>query len=192
MVGIERGRAHPPDEALVRAAQRSLAAFEPLYLRYADDVFRFCLRRLASETEAADAASIVFGRAMAKIAACQPESFRSWLFAIARNVVIDHYRAARLTQPFEPEHEIEDHAHGPEELAVHRDEMALVRSLLAKLTDDQRAVIELRLSGMTADEIAAIPGKTRNAVDQAQFRAVSRLRALLADAVTPKEEARTA
>jgi RNA polymerase sigma-70 factor (ECF subfamily) len=69
--------------------------------------------------------------------------------------------------------------------------MALVRNLLSQLTEDQRSVIELRLSGMTADEIAAILGKTRNAVDQAQFRAVSRLRVLLA-AATPKEEARTA
>ena len=105
-------------------------------------------------------------------------------------LIIDHYRAARLTQPFDITHEVEDHAHGPEELAVHRDEMTSIRSLLSKLTEDQRSVIELRLSGMTADEIAAILGKTRNAVDQAQFRAVSRLRALLA--ATPKEEARTA
>ena len=191
MVGIEELRAHPPDEALVRAAQISLTAFEPLYLRYADDVFRFCLRRLSSETEAADAASVIFGRAMAKIVACQPESFRSWLFAIARNVVIDHYRSVRLTQPFDVTHEVEDHAHGPEELAVHRDQMASVRSLLAQLTEDQRSVIELRLSGMTADEIAAMLGKTRKAIDQAQFRAVSRLRTLLA-AATSKEEARTA
>ena len=190
-MGEETRREQAPDEAMVVAAQRSLAAFEPLYLRYADAIFRFCHRRLASETDAADAASIIFGRAMAKISACQPAMFRPWLFAIARNVVIDQYRAARTTDPLEASFGIQDNARGPEELAIHHDQMAELRRLLAQLTEDQRSIIELRLSGMTADEIALVLGKTRNAVDQAQFRAVSRLRVLVSAAGTSLGEART-
>jgi RNA polymerase sigma-70 factor (ECF subfamily) len=190
VVGADRREEAPADDALVAAAQRSLTAFEPLYLWYADDIYRFCHRRLASETEAVDAASIVFGRAMAKIATCQPALFRPWLFTIARNVVIDHYRSAKSMQPLDGAYEIEDHAHGPEELAVHNDQMASIRNLRGKLSEDQRSVIELRLSGMSADEIALILGKSRNAIDQAQFRAVARLRALLAASGSPVAETR--
>ena len=93
-------------------------------------------------------------------------------------------------QPLDGAYEIEDHAHGPEELAIHHDQMATIRDLLGKLSEDQRAVIELRLSGMSADEIALILVKSRNAIDQAQFRAVARLRALFAASETPVAETR--
>ena len=47
--------AEATDDQLVRAAQHALPAFEHLYRRYVNDVFRFCCRRLNSESDAADA-----------------------------------------------------------------------------------------------------------------------------------------
>ena len=85
----------PTDDELVVAAQSALPAFEHLYRRYVNDVYRFCLRRLESEADAADATSIVFTRALTSIKHCQATTFRPWLFTIARNVVTDHYRSAR-------------------------------------------------------------------------------------------------
>jgi RNA polymerase sigma-70 factor (ECF subfamily) len=178
------------DEALVAAAQRALPAFEHLYRRYVNDIYRFCYRRIGSEADAADATSQVFTRALASIQKCRPETFRAWLYAIARNVVIDHHRAAKPAAQIEESFELADDTDGPEELAIQQDQRRRLAGLLTFLSDDQRAVIELRLAGLSAAEIATALGKTRNAIDQAQFRAVSRLRDLLSPAGMPVQETR--
>jgi RNA polymerase sigma-70 factor, ECF subfamily len=176
------------DDQLVAAAQHALPAFEHLYRRYVNDVYRFCLRRLDSETDAADATSAVFTRALSSIKSCQAHSFRPWLFTIARNVVTDHYRAAKQTHALDESLEIADRASGPEELAIQGDERRSLAAVLGRLTDEQRSIIELRLAGLSANEIASALGKSRNAIDQMQFRAVARLRTLLASPVLQMEE----
>jgi RNA polymerase sigma-70 factor (ECF subfamily) len=62
---------------------------------------------------------------------------------------------------------------------LREEERRSLRALLDRLTPDQREVVELRLAGLKAVEIAATVGKDRNAVDALQFRAVARLRSLL-------------
>jgi RNA polymerase sigma-70 factor (ECF subfamily) len=178
----------PTDGELVAAAQLALPAFEHLYRRYVNDVYRFCLHRLGNEADGADATSIVFTRALTNIRSCQGSSFRPWLFAIARNVVIDHFRAARPAAVLDQSFEIADGAIGPEELAIAGDERRRLTALLGRLTDEQRSIIELRLAGLNATEIANALGKSRNAIDQMQFRAVARLRTLLAAPTLQLEE----
>jgi RNA polymerase sigma-70 factor (ECF subfamily) len=178
------------DDQLVAAAQQALPAFEHLYRRYVNDVYRFCYRRLGTEADAADATSVVFTRALTNIKNCQAHSFRPWLFTIARNVVTDHYRAARPVEALTEADRVPDHAVGPEEHAIRSDERQSLEVALAHLTDDQRSIIELRLAGLSAQEIATALGKSRNAIDQMQYRAVSRLRTLLTRPALQLEEAR--
>jgi RNA polymerase sigma-70 factor (ECF subfamily) len=178
------------DDQLVAAAQQALPAFEHLYRRYVTDVYRFCYRRLGTEADAADATSIVFTRALTNIKSCRAHSFRPWLFTIARNVVTDQYRSARPVEALTEADEIPDHAASPEEHAIRGDERRSLERALAYLTDDQRSIIELRLAGLSAQEIAAALGKSRNAIDQMQYRAVSRLRTLLSRPAMQLEEAR--
>jgi RNA polymerase sigma-70 factor (ECF subfamily) len=183
-------QAAPTDDDLVRAAQLALPAFEQLYQRYVNDVYRFCLRRLQSEADAADATSAIFTRALANIKACQPATFRSWLYAIGRNVVTDHYRALHPTEVLDGSLEVVDSSAGPEEVAIQQDESRSLANVLKRLSDEQRAVIELRLAGLTGNEIAIALGKSRNAIDQAQFRAISRLRTLLVPPTVMMDEPR--
>lgn len=178
------------DDELVTAAKHALPAFEHLYRRYVNDVYRFCLHRLDSPEDAADATSMVFTRALAGIKSCQSNSFRPWLFAIARNVVTDHYRGSRPTDVLDETVEIVDRSSGPEELAISGDLRRTLAAAMRSLTEEQRSIIELRLAGMRANEIAAILGKSRNAIDQMQYRAIARLRTLLNSPVLGMEEIR--
>ena len=175
----------PSDEQLVAAAQHALPAFEHLYRRHVNEVYRYCARRLSSEMDAADATSVVFTRALTNIRSCQPASFRPWLYTIARNVVVDHYRSARPSEVIDEAHDIADQALGPEELTIQSDQRRTVERAMTNLPEGERSVIELRLAGLSAVEIAAALGKTRNAIDQAQFRAIAHLSELLAPSNQP-------
>jgi RNA polymerase sigma-70 factor (ECF subfamily) len=169
------------DAVLVAAAQRDPRAFEPLYARYADPVYRYCWRRLGDADAAADATSLIFIKALAALPRYRAGSFRSWLFSIAHNTVVDGLRSTRHDAPFDP-------ASGPEELALAGDAGRQVRSLLGRLSTDQRHVVELRLAGLTDREIAAALGRNLPAVRMLQTRAVARLRTLMGQGATTRGE----
>jgi RNA polymerase sigma-70 factor (ECF subfamily) len=166
------------DATLVARAKREVKAFAPLYVRYYDRVYAYCYRRLGNPDDAADATSLIFSRVLAALSSCKDESFRSWLFSIAHNVLVDYYRTRKIDRPLDDAFEVADRAPSPEDEAIAADAKATVTMLLAELPEEQRAVLELRLAGLTSKEIAAVLGKQPNAVDQAQFRAMTRLKLL--------------
>jgi len=106
-------------------------------------------------------------------------SFRSWLFTIAHNAVVDSHRQRRPAGRLPID--TPDHDPGPEARAVHGDELARLIAILDRIPDGQRQIIELRLAGLTAAEIAATLSISRAAVKSAQTRAYARLRELLSE-----------
>ncbi len=185
MVGLLRtGPAAPIGEvgeeaAWVAAARCDPRAFAPLYQRYFDPVYRYCYRRLGSPEAAADATSQVFAKALAALPRYRDGSFRSWLFAIAHNTIVDCARAARGDRPLEAAAEVADAAPTPEEASLTADRGRSLRAALVHLSPDQRRVVELRLAGLTDHEIAAVLGRSLTATRMVQVRAVARLRELL-------------
>lgn len=181
------------DADLVVAAQADPRAFAPLYERYFDRVHAYCLRRLPDRETAADATGQIFLKAMSAIPAFRPaqtRSFRTWLFAIAHNACIDALRRYRPHAGLDAAGEIAAADPGPEARALAADERRSVAALIARLTPDQRRVVELRLTGLTGQEVADALGLSLTAVKAAQYRAYARLRRILApDAPTPPEDA---
>lgn len=182
----------PADAELARiaAAKTDIREFAPLYEAYVNLVWQFARSRLGDPQRAADATSRTFQRALAALPAYQPQrrgestTFRSWLMTIAHNVVIDDVRRHRpatalddpAAQPW-----LVDPARGPEDQAVAAEERQRVLRALDQLPEGQRQVIELRLIGMRGREIADLLGKTESAIKTAHFRAITRLRDLLAE-----------
>lgn len=182
------------DLDLVRAAQADIARFAALYRRYRDRVLAYCWRRLGDPAEAEDAASAIFVKALGALPAFRDRegSFRSWLFRIAHNEVADRHKrwARRPESSLSAEGELVDPGRTPEELALLDDEAARLRCLLEHLSDRERAVLDLRLAGLTTAEIARALGIATQTVRTAQSRAVARLRPLLieADLTATKED----
>ena len=159
-------------------------AFAALYARYVESVYRYCFHRLGERTAAEDATSLVFVRALAALPRYRERgSFRAWLFAIAHNVVIDHARRAHRSGAGREgplADDFVDPAPSPEEVVVASLAADSLQALLAELPEDQRQVLELRLSGLASPEVARLLGRSPTAIRSLQFRAVERLRRILA------------
>ncbi|CAN5644061.1 hypothetical protein BH20ACT2_BH20ACT2_24390 [soil metagenome] len=109
--------------------------------------------------------------------------FRSWVFMVAHNRVVDEHRR-RSRRPVhegpEPIQGLADDADTEGEVLASA-ATTEVLELLAILTADQRAVLELRfLGGLTIDEIAVVVEKPAGAVKALQRRALAALRRELA------------
>lgn len=168
------------DAVLVRLAQTSPSAFEPLYVRYRDRVLGYCYRRLGDRDEAEDAASSVFVAALRGLPGFRDrdDSFRAWLFRIAHNEVAMRHRH-RVRHPVHALSAARDEldpGRSPEELAIVADGQRRLAAMLGDLPPRERNVLELRLADLTTTEIARVLSISEQTVRTAQCRAVARLR----------------
>ncbi len=174
------------DEGIViDTARHDPAAFAPLYDRYSTPIYRYCYRQVRDADAAADLTAQVFIGALEKLHRYRPKpgaTFRSWLFAIARNAIRDRWRRSRPTRDVdEAMNQVVYHGPGPEEIAVHRSEMARLLDALDTLPERQRDIVGMRLEGLSMREIADAIGATESAVKTAQTRAFRTLRAELGE-----------
>ena len=179
-VPLDGGGSEGGDDAvLVASALTDRCAFAPLYQRYLDRVYAYCYRRLGSREVAEDATSLIFERVLKSLPSYRGGLFRAWLFTIAHNVITDSYRSTRAHEPLDAADDLADPGPAPETLVLLAEERRLLLTVLPLLADDQRRVMELRLGGLPATEVATILGRTPESVRTLQLRAIRRLQTLL-------------
>jgi RNA polymerase sigma-70 factor (ECF subfamily) len=172
------------DGPLIAAARADPQAFARLYERYVGRIYHYCYVRLGSREPAEDATSEVFLRALHGLTGFRGGLFVAWLFRIAHNVVQNALRQ-RPAQSLDVAADRADAAPLPDRQAEARAERAAVRDALDRLPEQQRAVVELQLAGWRDEEVAKALGKRVGAVRMLRYRALERLRHVLAD---PDEE----
>lgn len=159
-------------------------SFAQVYDDHVYDVYGFLAYRVGRRDDAEDLTQVVFERAFSAWGRFDPARAAplTWLLAIARNVLIDHWRADRSAahEPFDA-----DSAHAPVQAGPESD-LGLAPELeaaLAALSDRERELLALRFGAdLTGAQIAALTGDTLAAIQQALSRALRRLRAHLEDA----------
>jgi RNA polymerase sigma factor (sigma-70 family) len=171
------GRSDDELVALTLSGERQ--AFGELWDRHHRRVFGYGYRCLGHPQRAEDVTAEAFRRALASLRTYRGPGFRSWLFAIAHNVMIDEIRVSRPLVSLDTLAERRAANEGQGDRAIERIERDVVTDLLPRLAAGEREVIELRLAGLGPAEIALVLGKTRPAVDMAYHRALVRLRTLL-------------
>lgn len=168
------------DGALVARAQAGeTEAFGQLFDAYYDKIFRFVYYKVYQKEVAEDITSDVFHKALTKIASYSADKgvFSAWLYRIARNAVIDHYRTNDSTVPLEDTFDVGFDERTPEVLDALSD-LKRVAEYLETLTAKQREIITLRLwEGHSYREIAEIVGGTEDGVKMAFSRSIRELRA---------------
>jgi RNA polymerase sigma-70 factor (ECF subfamily) len=186
------------DEQLMHAFRDGNArAFELLLARHERKVWNFLRRSVGDQTLAEDLLQEVFLRVVKARAEWKGESkFTTWVYAIARNLCIDHARRAvhrdarSLDAPTRPDDEagetLHDRLAGDERDAEGRASDGQVRvrveAAVADLPPDQREVFLLReVMDMPFAEIAVVVGAPEPTVKSRMRYALERLREALED-----------
>lgn len=174
---------------LARHAAGDSRAFPALYRKYHRRVFGYCWRMLGKRNEIDDIVQAVFTRAFETVRSLDsPELFYYWLFSIARNEVLQTFRAAQRhrTQPLDEE--VWD-PETPFDKTVQREEQELVEEGISRLKPEYREVIVLRqFEGLSYAEIAAVTGDSLSSVESRLFKARKALVKLLEPVLREKEE----
>jgi RNA polymerase sigma-70 factor (ECF subfamily) len=164
---LNGGYVSSDDDLMVEIRQGSRAAFETLFERYREPVWRFFRRRAADAGRAEELAQDTFVAVLESAARYERRGlFRSYLFGIAYNVLLaDRRKAAhRTTEELAPER----HS-GP---FADPDPGIWVRQALARLAEDDRDVLMLReYEQLSYQEIAELRGTPLNTVRTQLFRA---------------------
>jgi RNA polymerase sigma-70 factor (ECF subfamily) len=184
-VGVETtssaGRDQDVDvRALVERAQGGdRSALEELYLLHFDRIYSYLHMSVGNRHDAEDLTTQTFLKMLEAIGRFRWQSapFSAWLFRIAHNLAIDHFRARRRVQT---EDEVPEPSGLEESSAEDQafDSMgrAGMLALIERLSAEQRQVLTLKfLFGFVNAEVAGILGKTEGAVKSLQHRALASL-----------------
>jgi RNA polymerase sigma factor (sigma-70 family) len=167
------------DAALIARARTNRSDFAPIYRRFAPEIYAYCYRALGSREDAEDATSQVFTQALDRLYQLRDDNIRPWLYRIAHNVIIDMARKRRPERLLDDAAAISPESASPESQALASEQRERLLRALNTLSERDRRLVELRLAGLTGEEIALVLGCSHGAVRVAHHRAIDRLRAAL-------------
>jgi RNA polymerase sigma-70 factor (ECF subfamily) len=167
---LERARAYDED------------ALGELYDEYAPLIYAYLCRRVQDAQLAEDLTGEVFVRVLRAIQAERfwHTSFRAWLYRIAHNLVVDHYRKQPPTPTLALDEQLAADQDDLDSAVAKRLSHQRLRSAVSHLTPDQQQVLALRFGQqLTAREVGEVMDKSVSAVEALQHRGLAALRRIL-------------
>ncbi len=164
------------EPTLIARAQQDPQAFGPLYQRYADKIYAYAQREVQNTALAQDIVAGTFEKALKNLPRYrwQGTSFGAWLYRIARNEIMMHYRKRHWLSP------LFDRIPSSvriEQRFMDREEQDEVTAAMRMLSDKDQELLRLRYyEDLSNDEIAEVLQKSANATAVAIHRALKRLR----------------
>ena len=158
--------------------------FSNFYNEYFPRVHRYVLYRIGDYHEADDLTSQIMLKVFEKRSLFRSDKapLYGWVFCIARNTLIDHYRKLvhKASVPLEDEEEVMDLDYDPEAIAVIKDTKSSLYRALKSLNGRERDIIYLKYwLGMTNREIAKKTGLSESNIGVILFRAMKCLRNIM-------------
>ncbi len=178
----------PEDSALMlRYCDGDVAAFEVLYRRHNDALYRYLLWRCQHRNSAEDVFQEVWAKIVKARSSYRPTAkFTTFLYRVAHNCFIDHIRRNKRhaqTVDIEPDSQ-PDTADLPETLTERSLARRRLDAALRQLPDEQRDVFLLREeAGFSLDQIATITDSNRETAKSRLRYAINKLRAAIDEPV---------
>lgn len=160
-----------------RAKGGDAEAFGGLYDRFQPEIVRYLTHRTRDADAAEDLAQQVFLKAWQAIPRYEDRGvpFKAWLYRMAHNQMVDHFRSRRPTSDLEGlDLPVDSEA---ETLLLEGEMQEALKGALERLTEDHRQVLVLRfLMEKSAREIGEIMGRKEVTIRGLQMRALQSLR----------------
>lgn len=172
------------DAVLIQKAQQGLTeAFGELYERYSATIFRFVCLRIGSREDAEDLTEEIFLRAWHNLPKYDERGipFAAYLFQVARNALIDHYRKNKNPlSSIDEDINLGGEDPDPEDTVSRKIDFQDLQRVMETLPEDYKNVLTLRfLSGLSPEETANMMNRSEGAIRVLQFRALAALKRLL-------------
>jgi RNA polymerase sigma-70 factor (ECF subfamily) len=186
-----------PDEDLMLAYRAGdAAAFDALYARHRGGVFRYLRRQTRNAAVAEELFQDVWMRLIDARARYEPQAkFSTWLYTIAHNRLMDHFRSGRRAalvsydDADDPPPEPVADTPQPEETLARKQDAARLLAAIDALPAAQREAFVLQQEGdLSVEEIAAATGVNRETAKSRLRYAMAKLRAQFAPAVAANDE----
>ena len=170
------------EQVQIEKARRDPRAFGPIYDRYVERVYGFIFRRTGDHQLAEDITAATFETALRNIRQFkwQGTGMIAWLYRIARNIMIGHFRRQRfvisLTNLFERGYQPRTKINFVERFETHD----WLVTAFAQLSSKDQEIIALRFfEDLSSDEVANILKCSKNVLYLRLHRALERLRKAL-------------
>lgn len=164
-----------------RARQGDKEAYGDLYELYLDEIYRYIFYRVSNEADAEDLTEQVFLKAWENLSNYRGDvPLKAWLYRIARNTTVDHYRTRKQNIPLDENMSLIDKKDQPEEKALTQETALRLNGAISKLSPLHQDVIILRfVNGYSTEEIAQILERSNGAVRVLQHRALKAIQGFL-------------
>jgi RNA polymerase sigma-70 factor (ECF subfamily) len=164
---------------IVRVCQKGdMSQFGELYDFYIRRIYDFIFYKILHKETAEDLTSQTFLKVVQHIHSFNSSqgSFSGWIFRIAHNTVIDHYRTKKESVGIDPEWDFASKENIEREFAA-KEHLQGVFQYLQKLEPEQRDLIVMRIwNELSYKEISEITGKTEDALKMSFSRLMSKMR----------------
>jgi RNA polymerase sigma-70 factor (ECF subfamily) len=177
----------PEDSALMlRYQDGDTAAFETLYRRHNDSLYRYLLRLCRHRATAEDIFQDVWGKIIKARANYRPTAkFTTFMYRVAHNCFIDHVRRNKRhanSTEFDADLHASDVSEQPDVIAERSLAKERLETALRDLPEEQRDAFLLHEEvGLSVDQIAAVTGSNRETAKSRLRYAVKKLRAAIAE-----------
>ena len=171
-------RMDPKEETqAIIECKTELASFAKIYDAYVKDVYRYVYSRLGNKTETEDITSETFLKAIEKFSSYKHEDGKTikwWLFAIARNLMIDKFRKKEMLE-FNEEYTAW-HDEKILDAIADRDQITKIEEFIKTFKPPVPEIIQLRLwEELSFEEISIIVGKPTPSIKLAYYRAIANI-----------------
>ena len=170
-------------EIIIQAKKGDAEAFGTLYDTYAPAIYRFALFKVGGKSDAEDITHQVFLKAWKSVKKYRDEGhpFSSWLYRIAQNTIIDHYRSTKNHRNIDtlPEDSLSEHP-GFEDNVDRGLQAEKVHRAIRELDDVSQSVLLMKfVNDLSNKEISATLQKSEGAIRVIQHRALKQLKTIL-------------
>lgn len=175
------------EQDLIQKAQREApedqpgadAAFTKLYEFYLPKIYGYIYKRVGKREIAEDLTSQTFLKMVENLKRFRGRHFKSWLFKIATNSIIDYYRMSRPAAPITEYEDLPENSPGPVQQTEQMQNREKVLAVLALLPEKYQRVLHLKFFADLSNEELAVSLKiTENNLGVLIYRALKSFKKL--------------